>query len=375
MTYWVGVMSGTSLDGIDVAIVELTGDAELFESWEVLTFHTEQYTPQQRAMIRAVINSGSAAAICDLDFELGTQFAKAVLSALKLAPIPADAIEAVGSHGQTIWHRPPGEDRSGATLQLGQPAVIAEQTGLPVVSNFRARDMAVGGEGAPLTAYTDELLFRGSEALAIQNIGGISNVTALPVHGTDKQAIAFDPGPGVALIDAAVERLTDGAQTYDWNGELASRGTVSEDALNEWLGDPYFQLAPPKSTGRERFSECRLWEWLLIHADLSVEDLIATLTELTVRTIADSYRFIEFDLASCYLCGGGARNPSLVRRLREHLDPLPVRNLAELSLDPDAREAVAFAILARQHILGIPSSASWATGARTSCVLGDLTPA
>ena len=163
--------------------------------------------------------------------------------------------------------------------------------------------------------------------------------------------------------------------SLDRNGSYAKKGIVDSAILSELMNHEFINKSPPKSTGRERFSECRLWEWLLIHADLSVEDLIATLTELTVRTIADSYRFIEFDLASCYLCGGGARNPSLVRRLREHLDPLPVRNLAELSLDPDAREAVAFAILARQHILGIPSSASWATGARTSCVLGDLTPA
>lgn len=375
MTYWVGVMSGTSLDGIDVALVELTGNAEPLDSWEVLTFHTERYTPRQRAMIRGVINSGSAAAICDLDFELGAQFAKAVLNALKLTSIPVDAIEAVGSHGQTVWHHPPKEDRLGATLQLGQPAVIAERTGLSVVSNFRARDMAVGGEGAPLTAYTDELLFRGDKALAIQNIGGISNVTALPVQGSDKQALAFDPGPGVALIDAAVERLTDGAQTYDRNGELASSGAVSEHALAEWLTDPYFRLSPPKSTGRERFSERRLSEWLLAHADLAMEDLVATLTELTARTIADSYRFIEFDLESCYLCGGGARNPALVRRLREHLEPLAVRSLAKLGLDPDAREAVAFALLARQHVLGIPANAPWATGARRLCVLGDLTPA
>ena len=375
MTCWVGVMSGTSLDGIDVALVELTGSSEHPESWRVLTFRTEPYTPRIRKKIRSVIDSGSVAAICDLDFELGARFAEAVSSVLKLTAIPVDEVEAIGSHGQTVWHRPPKVDVIGATLQLGQPAVIAEETGLPVVSNFRARDIAAGGEGAPLTAYTDQLLFRGAEARAIQNIGGISNVTALPAQGMTWRPLAFDPGPGVVLIDAAVERLTDGARTFDRNGELASNGTVSEKALAEWLTDPYFLRSPPKSTGRERFSERRLSEWLAAHAELSIEDVVATLTELTARSIADSYRFIEFDLEACYLCGGGARNPVLVTRLREQLAPVPVRDLAELGLDPDAREAVAFALLARQHVLGIPANAPWATGANAPCVLGDLTPA
>lgn len=373
MRVWVGVMSGTSLDGIDVALVELEGAEERPTAWRLVAFRTEAYDSGMRDRIRGVIDAGSAEALSGLDFELGARIGAAVRRTLEASSIPPDRVEAIGSHGQTVWHRPPEPGRPGATLQLGQAAVIAEETSCLVVSDFRVRDMAAGGEGAPLTAYTDWLLLRGPEARAIQNIGGMANVTALPAEGSETVPQAFDTGPGVALLDGAVERLTAGSLSFDRDGELAARGTVSEPALAEWLSDPFFDRSPPKSTGRERFSQPRLVQWLARHDDLSVEDLAATLTELTARTIADAYRWIEFGLDACYLCGGGARNPALAGRLAQLLAPLPVRNVGVLGVDADAREAVAFAILARQHALGFPANAPWATGASGPRVLGVRT--
>lgn len=368
-------MSGTSLDGIDVALVGFDGEAERPSAWEVRAFHGEAYDAASRARLRAAIEAGSAATLCDLNVELGERIAAAVRRALRAAGLAADDVRAIGSHGQTVWHRPPEGEAPGATLQLGCPAVIAERTSIPVVSDFRARDVAAGGEGAPLTAYVDALLLRGHEARAIQNIGGMANVTALPALGDDRPPVAFDSGPGVALLDAAVERLSGGSRRFDEDGRLALAGTVDEDALAAWLADPYFERPPPKSTGRERFTGQRLERWLDDHPDLSIEDAAATLTELTARTIADAYRWIEDAPAACYLCGGGARNPALTGRLSARLAPVPVRDLSVLGLDPDAREAVGFALLARQHALGIPANAPWATGARGPRVLGSWTPA
>ncbi len=375
MSVWVGVMSGTSLDGVDVALVELEGAEERPNRWRVLAFRTETYDSGMRDSIRRAIDAGSAETLSALDFELGARIGAAVRTTMEEASIPPDRVEAIGSHGQTVWHRPPEAGRRGATFQLGQAAVIAEDTSCGVVSDFRVRDMAAGGEGAPLTAYTDWLLLRGREARAIQNIGGMANVTALPGEANEAAPQAFDTGPGVALLDGAVHRLTSGEASFDRDGELAARGTVSESALAEWLDDPFFQRPPPKSTGRERFSQSRLDAWLSAHDDLSVEDRVATLTELTARTIAEGYRWIEFACDACYLCGGGAHNSTLTGRLSELLAPLPVREIADLGVDGDAREAVAFALLARQHTLGFPANAPWATGARGPRVLGVWTPA
>ncbi|WP_420635394.1 anhydro-N-acetylmuramic acid kinase [Candidatus Palauibacter sp.] len=375
MTLWAGAMSGTSLDGIDVAVVETEGAGERPESWRLVAFRTESYDAATRRRIGRAITSGRAASICSLDFELGAKIGRAVLRTLASASLEPDEIEAVGSHGQTIWHEPPTATGGGATLQIGQPAVIAEKTSCPVVSDFRARDMAAGGEGAPLTAYTDWLLFHDEESRVIQNIGGIGNVTALPAASSGAAPQAYDTGPGGVLIDGAVEHLTGGASSFDLDGKLARRGTVNERALAEWLADPFFSQPPPRSTGRERFSRGRLLDWLNRHATLSAEDRVATLTELTARSIADAYRWIEQAPSACYLCGGGARNPVLAARLGRLLAPMPVRDLSALGLDADAREAVAFALLARQRALGFPANAPWATGAEGPRLLGVWTPA
>lgn len=375
MTLYVGVMSGTSLDGIDVAVVAIEGEAERPSGFEVVAFRTLAYDRGARDRIRGAIDAGSAKAICALDFELGRRMGEAVVDTLRAADVAPSDIRAVGSHGQTVWHEPPGPGRPGSTLQLGRAAAIAEAAAIPVVSDLRARDMAAGGQGAPLTAYTDWLLFRGPEGRAIQNIGGMGNVTILPGVGDDATPRAFDTGPGVALLDGAVELLTGGRQTFDEGGRLAASGTVDEDALADWLADPFFAMPPPRSTGRERFSSRRLEAWLDAHPALTAADAAATLTELTARSIADAFRYVDTRVETCYLCGGGARNPALVSRLTERLAPLAVEDLSTLGLDPDAREAVAFALLARQYVLGIPSNAPWATGAAGPRVLGDWTPA
>ncbi|MCG8467327.1 MAG: anhydro-N-acetylmuramic acid kinase [Gemmatimonadetes bacterium] len=368
-------MSGPSLAGIDAAIVAFEGDEERPDRWDVVAFRTERYPPEVRAALRSAIRTGTAATLCDLDFDLGARIGAAVRATIDASAVSSDEVRAVGSHGQTLWHRPPAGGERGATLQLGQPALIAEIAELPVVGDFRVRDLAVGGEGAPLTAHTDALMLRGDEPRAIQNIGGMANVTALPGLDDDAEPLAFDTGPGVALLDAAIERVTEGALAFDRDGEMARRGTIDGEALAEWLDDPYFEAPPPKSTGREYFSETRLVSWLERHSDLAPDDIAATLTELTAVTIARGYEWIGTKPDACYACGGGARNRTLVDRLRAALDPLPVHDLSELGLDPDAREAVAFALLARQHVLGFPANATWATGASDRRILGSLTPA
>lgn len=375
MSVYIGVMSGTSLDGLDVAAVSFEGEDERPRGVESLAFRSSPYDPAFRDLIRGVIDDGSAEAICDLDFRLGRAIGAAVLEVLDEAGLGGNDVRAVGCHGQTVWHRPPEPGHPGSTLQLGNASVIAETTGIDVVSGFRDRDMAVGGHGAPLTGYTDALLFGGREARVILNVGGMANLTALPASGASALPQAFDTGPGVALIDGAVRRLSGGEQAYDVDGRLASTGRIDEAALDDWLSDPFFAAPPPKSTGREHFSEPRLARWLEDHEILPQDDLVATLTELTARTISDGFRWVDPVPAACFLCGGGARNRTLVDRIANLLSPIPVRGLAELGVDPDAREAIAFALLARQHVLGIPANAPWATGASGPRVLGSRTPA
>lgn len=375
MSLYVGVMSGTSLDGLDVAVTSVEGDEERPSAVEPAAFRSLPYESALRERIRSCIDEGDAASICELDFELGRRIGSAVADTLRGAGIDPSIVRAIGSHGQTVWHVPPAGGRGGSTLQLGNPSVIAELTGIDVVSDFRSRDMAAGGHGAPLTAYTDRLLFAADGPRAIQNIGGMANLTWLPPSGGDEAPVAFDTGPGVALIDAAVRRLTDGELAFDVDGRLAIAGTADPDALSGWLADPYFAAPAPKTTGREYFSEPRLAEWMEANRELSAADAVATLTELTARTIADGLRSLPAVPFACFLSGGGASNPALVRRIEALAAPIPIRSLSELGVDPDAREAIAFALLARQNELGIPANAPWATGAAGPRVLGSRTRA
>ncbi|HEX6749352.1 MAG TPA: anhydro-N-acetylmuramic acid kinase [Longimicrobium sp.] len=376
----VGLMSGTSLDGIDAALVEVGGADETNVTARVVRSLTVEYEPARREAIHAAIVAGTAEALCGLHADLGEWLAEAALRVCEEAGISPETVDAVGSHGQTVWHRPPSAETRGATLQLGDAATIAERTGIAVVSDFRTRDVAAGGQGAPLVPWVEKVLFSvEGKARALQNIGGIGNVTRVPPRGSAEPVFAFDTGPGNALIDAAVELATDGRATFDRDGMLAARGEVDEALLADLLRHPYFAAAPPKSTGREEFGRpfvIRLVEAVRPEGDRDWLDLVSTLTELTARTVADAYRrwVLPRGVDEVVVSGGGARNPTLVARIRELLAPLPVADGAALGMDPDAKEAVAFALLAWAHLRGLPANEPGATGAAGPRILGSFTP-
>lgn len=374
---YLGLMSGTSLDGVDVALVEFGGDAERPEPARLAGFRTDPYGSELAARLsEAASGTAGSAEICDLGFELGERFAESALGLLEDSGVDPSAVRAIGSHGQTIWHRPPVSGRAGATLQIGESAVLAERTGIDVIADFRVRDVAAGGHGAPLTPLFDLLvLSEPDRGRAIQNLGGMGNVTGLPRAGSHAKPIAFDTGPGVALLDAATRTLTAGRLRFDKDGALAARGQVLEAALAEWLADPFFDEIPPRSTGRERFGPAAVESWLERVSGERTEDLLATLTELTARSVGDSYRFLGFRPDEVLLCGGGARNPELRRRIEQRMEGTPVQLLDDTGWSGDAREATAFALLARQHVLGIPVDLGWATGTSGPRVLGKRTPA
>ena len=381
-----GLMSGTSMDGIDTAILQVEGGGRgtpsALPDWKLLVFRTSPYSPAQREQIRRAI-SGSAEDGCLAHAWLGEWLAGALLEACQQGGLDPEELAGVGSHGHTLWHRPPSGTERGASLQVGCPATLAERTGVPVVSDLRARDLAAGGHGAPLVGWADRILFSHPEkARAVQNLGGMGNVTRLPAASEgagDEAVLAFDTGPGVALLDRAAELATGGREHFDRDGRLAFRGTPDGELLERLMGHPFFRRPPPRSTGREVFGDAMVRE-LSSHLEPGREeawvDLLATLTELTARSIADSYRkWVEpAGVDEVLLTGGGAANPALVRAIREALDPLPVRTGEDLPLDPDAREAAAFALLAWAHLQGTPSTLVGATGASGPRVLGSLTP-
>lgn len=376
----IGLMSGTSLDGVDAALVEVEGETVDDVRIDTRAFVTLPLGEERREAVHRGIVAGTAESLCGLHADLGEWLAEAALRVCAEAGIDPATVDAVGSHGQTVWHRPPTDGRRGATLQLGDAATIAERTGIAVVSDFRTRDVAAGGQGAPLVPWTDRVLFSHPERTrALQNLGGIGNVTRLPRRGDDAPVLAFDTGPGNALIDAAVELATAGRHTFDRDGVLAARGTVDEALLADLLRHPFFAAEPPKSTGREEFGRpfvMRLAEAVRPEGDRDWLDVIATLTELTARTVADAYRrwLLPLGLDEAIVTGGGARNPTLVGRIGELLAPLPVHDGSVLGVDPEAKEAVAFALLAWAHLRGIPANVPSATGAAGPRVLGSLTP-
>lgn len=371
-------MSGTSLDGVDAALVVVEEQGGRLGAF-VEAFVSVPYAPEQRAAILAAL-SGGPQELCRINIDLGSWLADAALTLLQRAGVSPVDVAAVGSHGQTIWHEPPTGGVAGATLQLGEPAVIAERLGVPVVSDFRARDVAAGGHGAPLVPLVDQLLFSIPDGRrALQNIGGIANVTLLPPEGSGEPVVAFDSGPGVAVLDAVVGIVSDGADRCDVDGHRAARGQPGEELLARLLDDDYFRRRPPKSTGRERYGAkyARAVVRQGRELGLSDDDLVATVTALTARTIADAYReFLIDDLMpeECIVSGGGARNPTLMQMLVAGLDPVPVTDLSALGWDPDAKEAAAFALLTHLFQTGRPGNLPSVTGAAGPRVLGKLTP-
>ena len=375
-----GMMSGTSLDGVDAALLEVGGTTPGTFSWRLLGFHSESYRLEERDSIRRAIERGGAAELARLHAVLGERFARCALAGCALAGVDPRSVAAIGSHGQTVWHDPPSGDGRGATLQLGDPATIAEITGISVVSDFRTRDVAAGGHGAPLVPWPDRLLFSAPDRpRALQNLGGMANVTWLPAAPDGQPVLAFDTGPGVALIDTAAELATDGRRTFDADGELAAAGEVDNDLLERLLQHPFLHRPPPKSTGREVFGSTFVERLVERRAPRTKRDwagLVATLTAFTAASVADAYRrwILPRGVSEVLLAGGGALNPVLAGMIADRLAPVPVRDLSVLGLDPEAREAACFAVLAWAHVRGHPANAPESTGASGARVLGSFTP-
>lgn len=363
----VGLMSGTSLDGMDAALVRFTGPTRA----ELLAFAHRPYHPEERRELEEAIErqEGGARRLAHLHVRLGEWAAEATQQALERARTRADQLDFIAFHGQTVWHEPPV-----VTWQLGEPAVLAERFGVRVVSGFRGRDVAAGGEGAPLVPAADVLLFGSPDhGRILLNIGGMANLTFVRRRGEERGAVAFDTGPGVAIIDA-LARLSDPSLPYDRDGALALAGAVREDVLAGLLADPWFALGPPKSTGRERFGAPYAKR---LAALAPGADGVATAVELTARCIAGAIARWTPDGVEVVASGGGCRHPalwaSLSRRLEEQGRPL--RNFDELFFSGDAKEAVAFALLGYLAIHGQPGNLPAATGARGPRVLGSITPA
>jgi anhydro-N-acetylmuramic acid kinase len=376
----IGLMSGTSLDGIDAALVRFDGDARTLD-WSLDRFRSSPYDPARRASIHDAITNGDARSLCRLNADLGEWFARAVIELCVDGRVSRSDIALIGSHGQTIWHEPETSATRGATLQLGCAATIAERTGIRVVSDFRSRDVAAGGQGAPLVPFADRLLYAHPERTRILlNVGGMANLTRVPRRGDDAALLAFDTGPGNALIDAAVELATDGAATFDAGGERAAAGEIDHELLDSLLSDPWLAQPPPKSTGRERYGRGfvrQLVDRRRLVSDGAWNALIATLTRFTAASVVRAVeRFVLPQGADeLVITGGGARNPVLVHGIAQGLDPLPVRAGRDAGIDSDAKEAVAFAALAWAHVHGIPGNVPEVTGAAGPRILGSITPA
>ena len=373
----IGLMSGTSADSIDAACVRFAGAPPRLD-WELLSFVTLPMTAELRQEIFAAFRpeTGTVDKLCQLNFTLGEWFAKASLEAVKAANLTPAQVDFIGSHGQTVWHIPPNSGEGVAsTLQLGNPAVIAERTGITVVSDFRSRDMAAGGQGAPLVPFVDNLLLsHPTLSRAVQNIGGIGNVTWLPAGGAG-EAFGFDTGPGNMLLDRAAEVLTQGQMHCDMDGKMAFAGKIQENFLQKWMAEePYFTRKPPKSTGRELFGVQRCDVYLKEMAGLSKEDILATLTAFTARTTAEAYKnFLPALPDEVLLCGGGARNPAIAAMLQKELPTSRIGRTEDAGLPGDSKEAVAFAVLGYETMNRRPGNLPAATGAKGPVILGSIT--
>lgn len=362
--YYIGLMSGTSVDGIDAALVSISDHGAL-----TLTATEQQsFPPAVRSAIQTLMLPGNNEIdqAGELDMQLGLLFAAAVQVLLRKNAIDKKDIRAIGSHGQTIRHRP--RATYPFTQQIGNPSVIAELTGITTVADFRARDMAAGGEGAPLVpAFHHWFFHKPGVNRVILNIGGIANITWLPAD-THGPVLGFDTGPGNTLLDHWI--MQNRGERYDSDGGWAAGGQVNADLLKHFLTDEYFARIPPKSTGREHFRAA----WLEQHltGKLSAQDLQATLTELTSRSIIQALNFLPTKVDEIYVCGGGSHNRHLLARLQAQAPNIPITTTAALGLDPDWVEAVAFAWLAHRTLSGEPGNLPSVTGANRAVILGGI---
>ncbi|WP_027340771.1 anhydro-N-acetylmuramic acid kinase AnmK [Halonatronum saccharophilum] len=370
----IGLMSGTSLDGIDAALVEIKGKG--FDTQvDLIKFnnHPLDKKLKSKVMRACSIEESSVDLICQLNFDLGEEFAKAALDTCKVAGVAPSEVDLIGSHGQTIYHLP-----QKSTLQIAEPSVIAERTGILTVGDFRVRDVATGGHGAPLVPYTEYILYSNQDkTLALQNIGGIGNVTIIPKGANLDDVYAFDTGPGNMIIDAIVSLITKGELGYDKDGKLGGKGKVIPHLLDELMSTPYIQAKPPKTTGREDFglqfskklfTRCR-------ELGIKDEDMVATVTAFTARSIAYNYKrwvMPKNNLDGVIIAGGGSYNPTLINMIRKELDGVTVRLQEDLGYSSDAKEAIAFAILANETINGNSNNVPSVTEADKPVIMGKI---
>ena len=378
----VGLMAGTSLDGVDAALVQLTGPIER-PRVKLLRFITVAYPAELHARLLHISGGGAtkAAEISELNFHVGEAFARAVLRVCRRARVDPKRLAVIGSHGQTIFHQGSAVGKVRAsTLQIGEPALIASLAGAPVVADFRTADLAVGGEGAPLVPLVDYLLL-GNDRLGTValNIGGIANVTIIPARARPADVFGFDTGPGNMVMDALVRHFTGGAEGYDAGGGVAAQGQVIDAVLWQALRYPFFHRRPPKSAGREQFGREFVTRYFLAKSDGRREDLLRTALELTAWSIANALQrsvFPRFEpgrkLHRLVVSGGGAHNRLLITRLQELLPALQLHVSDDFGLPVDAKEAIAFAILAERTLHGLPGNLPSVTGANRSAVLGKV---
>ena len=381
----VGMMSGTSVDGVDAALVEISGtDSE--PKVKLLAFENKPYPPQVREKIFSLFTPANATVdkVGYMNFLLGEIYAKSALSVIEKAGMKPEEIDVIGSHGQTIWHAPIPESPDGIpvayTVQIGEGSVIAERTGILTVSDFRVADMAAGGQGAPLVPFSEYLLYRREkETILLQNIGGIGNMTVMPAGAKPRDVFAFDTGPGNMIIDAVISAVTGGEKTYDTGGETAAKGRVCNALLDILKEEPYYRQPLPKTTGREHFgvqyTEKILSWWK--ENPIPVEDLLATVTDLTAYSIADAYeRYVlpKYRASEIIVGGGGSYNATLLRFMKERFAPhgVAVRTQEDLGLSSDAKEAVAFALMADCCMRGRANTLPSVTGAEHPAVMGKI---
>lgn len=369
----VGLMSGTSLDGISAAVARFTDATDGRIEVDLLAYHSRSYSAAERTRLSGALGGGTPAEYCRLNFDLGAWLADGAIQVMAEAGVAREDISAIASHGQTIWHEP-----GHSTWQTGEAAVIAERTGIDVISDFRVRDVAAGGQGAPLVPIADAMLFSSAtDWRGLQNLGGIGNITVVPPHGKIEGVRAFDTGPGVAVIDGVTRALRPDLP-YDIDGKLARAGQPVMQIVKELLAHPYFSMDPPKSTGRELFNSDYVQKLISTARSLgaSDEDIIATAVQLTAESIADAYRrFIPEPIREVLASGGGAKNPALFAAIEKAAAPIKVRHFDEVFFDGEAKEAVAFALLGYLHVTRRSGNVPSATGARGPRVLGKRTPA
>ncbi|MBV8365345.1 MAG: anhydro-N-acetylmuramic acid kinase [Candidatus Eremiobacteraeota bacterium] len=375
----IGLMSGTSLDGIDAAAIDVERHGDGLDI-SLLGHATTPYSAELRAALEAALppKQGSTRDVCALNARIAEAFADAVSRLCTRAGIDLASVDAIGSHGQTLYHMTSGRPETRATLQVGSPAIIAQLTGVTAVGDFRVADVAAGGEGAPLVPFVDYLLLRSdNEHRVALNIGGIANVTWLPAGCGPEEVRAFDTGPGNMLIDACMRFESHGVHRYDRGGALAQSGRVSQALVDELMEEPWFRRPSPKSTGREEFGEAYAGDVLQRAANLGVTgpNLIASVTALTAHTIAAA---VPRECDRMIVSGGGVHNRALMTMLQDELDKRSVRAVIERSdafgMPVDAKEAMVFAVLAHETLHGRANNLPSATGARSGVIMGLIAP-